>query len=211
MPIRSMWRRPISTAGIAEVVHGAVLEPRVAGARHDHVALHVRDDDGAAAEPGPLQALERSGAARSARRRRSGSRTSCRTRSRRSPACQIDRSSRLVGTNAAQSSSTSQPRSCASVDPFQRVLDAGEVGLRRVGEQVAGRRARRRGGRSSTRRPHADRAPRAARTPSCAPFARANSRMPLTELWLSNVARNGRRARTGRPRRRAAARRWRSA
>ena len=74
------------------------------------------------------------------------------------------------------------------VDPGERMADAGVVGLRRVGEQArASGAARSRA--SSDRRVvrRAGRASRAGRTRPPRPRARANSRMPLTELWLSAV------------------------
>ena len=173
----------------AEVVDGAVLEQRVAGERHDHVALDVRGDHRAAAEPGALQPLER----RAPREQRAepgrvaehlveGDRDEVRLPHRQvEPARRHERGGVQDHVPAAL---------LGRRDPLERVLDAGEVGLRRVGEEVvAVRGARRRGSARAPRRRRGDRAPRAARTRSARPWRRANSRMPLTELWLSNVAR----------------------
>ena len=99
-----------------------------------------------------------------------------------------DRSSRLVGTNAAASSSTSYPAACARYHPGEGMPHAAEVGLRRVGEQP---------------RPlpvtPADRGEQVglgdpqlgAAQPDvshAAPARAAYSLIPLTELWLSAVS-----------------------
>ena len=196
----------------AEVVDRAVLEQRVAGERHDHVALDVRGDHRAAAEPGALQPLERlapreqrAEAGRVAEHLVEGDRDEVGL-----PRRQVEPARRHE--RGAVDDHVPAPL-LGRRDPLQRVLDAGEVRLRRVGEEVVAVRA---GvvevALEHARRRRAGRAPRAARTRSRAPLARANSRMPLTELWLSNVRQEpALRPRTDRPRRRAAARPWRSA
>ncbi len=121
---------------------------------------------------------------RAGSRRRSDSRTSCRTRSATKSGFTRLRSSRLVGTNAAASSRTSQPLACAASIEIERMPDAGEVRLSREGEQVRARPDRR--GRAAS--PSAiddrcaDRERSAARSRRSRPWRRANSRMPFTEL-----------------------------
>ena len=68
-----------------EVVDGAVFEVRSAGGRLVVLALHERRDDRSAREPRPLELGERRLGGRAGSPRRLASRTSCRTRSRRSP------------------------------------------------------------------------------------------------------------------------------
>ena len=118
-----------------EVVHGAVLEAGVAGVRHDHVALHVRGDDGAAAEPRPLQALERPApddqraqARRVAEHLVEGDRDEVRL-----PHRQVEPARRRE--RGAVQEHVPAPL-MGQVDPLQRMLDAREVGLRGIGEEA---------------------------------------------------------------------------
>ena len=125
--------------------------------------------------------------ARADTRRRSGSRTSCRTTASRNPATRRLRSRRLVGTYAAASRSTCQPRSArrqrdradashrrSSTAPETRT-GSGALGppLQHAVELVSINRA----GPGTVSGAYS----------TAAPFADANSRMPLTELWLSAV------------------------
>ena len=95
-----------------------------------------------------------------------------------------------MGTNAAASSRTSHPRSCARAthssgcctpEKFDWAGNANSLGL---GPAPASSR-------SSTAPSSALMSGGATGTYTvCAPRARANSRMPFTELWLSKVRRN---------------------
>ena len=105
------------------------------------------------------------------------------------PAGQVERVRRQEGRRrrAARASRAPGPR----VDPVERMADARVVGLGGEGEQV--RPAR--GGASSraarTSAPSGRRSGvRSGRYVTLASRDRANSRMPLTELWLSAVRRN---------------------
>jgi hypothetical protein len=53
MPTRSIAQADLDRRD-PKVVHRAILEARVARLRHRHLALHGRDDNGAAAEPRSL-------------------------------------------------------------------------------------------------------------------------------------------------------------
>ncbi len=124
----------------AEVVDGAVLEQRVAGERHDHVALDVRGDHRAAAEPGTLQPVEgrapgdqRADPRRVAEHLVEGDRDEVRLPDREvEPARRYER--------GAVEDHVPAPL-VGRLDPLERMLDAGEVGLRRVGEEVVAARA----------------------------------------------------------------------
>ena len=145
MPISRQVLEADRHGGQPEVVDGAVLEAGVAGREVvPALALDRGERDRAAGEPGPPQLARAPRGGRSARRRRSGSRTSCRTTAARSRAGPPRGRAGWSGAKAAQSSSTSQPCSCAHVDPLERVLHAAEVRLRGEGEQVAARRTPRR-------------------------------------------------------------------
>ena len=153
--------------------------------------------DRAAREPRAAQLRRARRSGRAGSRRRSGSRTSCRTRSRRSPGAS--------GRGRAGSWARTPPRRAARPSRARgpaRSTRAGAGRLRswtgpgtRTGCVLAGLSvevARRDAGvdaQLGRRRRQVWSTPR--------PRARANSRMPLTELWLSNVSRKRSPARNG--------------
>ncbi len=105
--------------------------------------------------------------------------------------CQRDRSRLFVGENADASSSTSQPRSLRRAHPVERMADARVIRLGRVCEEIVPAcRSTIECFEHVVRVMTQVRRVQWARTRHRPPAHRANSRMPLTELWLSAVSRN---------------------
>ena len=121
--------------GQVEVVDGAVLEVRGAGGEVVVLALDERGDDRAAGEPRPLELGERvpareqaADAGRPAEHLVERQRDEVGV-----PAAEVEPVGRHVGGGVEQDVPAVLVR---LLDPLQRVLDAGEVRLRRIGEQV---------------------------------------------------------------------------
>ena len=149
--------------------------------------------DRAAGEPGPVQARERLAPREERADAGRDSRTSCRTRATRSPACTASRSSRWVGDEGggveqhAPARVLRDARSSASGCWTPEKFDwAGKAKSR------GAPRWARRGRASSARVVDAQLGRPDRHVGHVRPRARANSRMPLTELWLSNGQQEGR-------------------
>ena len=190
MPTRSRWRRPIVDGRDAQVVQRAVLEARLRPARAGARAPARSRSSPCRPRTTAAAAAPARRAAPAGSRRRSGSRTSCRTRSVTKSGRTASRSSRLVGTNAAASSSTSQPRACASSTRSSGCFTPEKFDCAGNANRVAARRCRRR----RAAPPASSRSMRSSGNVSgaystAAPLRRARTRrMPFTELWLSAVS-----------------------
>ena len=136
MPTASRCRSPISTAGIGEVVQRAVLEAGFARRQDVRPAVDRGEVDRAAGKPRPRQPSPARRRGPAGIRRRSDSRTSCRKRSRRSPAAPLAGPGGWSGRRPRHRAARPTPLACACVDELERMLHSREVRLRRKREQI---------------------------------------------------------------------------
>ena len=211
-PTHSSSRSPILDRRDGEVVDRAVLEAGRAGGEVVAVGLDRRDRDRPASEPRPAQLAQRpppcdqrADAGRVAEHLVEGKGHEVRVPPRRDRGGWSGRTPPRPGArpNPRACARSIQSSGCCTPEKFDCAGKANR--LLRVGS--AGRSDS-----AMTRlvHPHVGRVHRDVDRPAH-PRARANSRMPFTELWLSNVRRKGRPAGTGttRPPASAPGSRWR--